>query len=174
MALVGGEYAVGPYQVTYKGNDIGLTEGPIRHQHSIDALPIRAALYGSNILDYIFQGASVFVVLTIKEWKTDSRVLMDPWGLTAGIFPSSGMLLSAYFGAVVMTALTGTPAQTGAAGGGTEGPLTRTYTYAGIFPGHSIDIPLGAVERNIPMVICVLPEKDGSNVRTKQWIDTYP
>lgn len=167
MAVITGDFPPGPYQVTYKATDIGLMEGPIRHQQNIIALPIRASLWGQNIIDYIVQGGGVFVIIVVKEWDAGSKAFMHPYDAGShGIFPITGVLINTFFGALVLTALAGTPAAT-------EGPVTRTYPLAGLMPGHNIDVVFGPVERNVPVVAAVLPEQNSTQVgQPKFFTDT--
>lgn len=165
MAAITGDFPPGPYEVTYDGNAVGLMEGPIRHQQSYGALPIRASLWGQNIIDYIAQGAAVFAVLVLKEWNTNTKAMMWPFNASTGIFVEAGMLINQYAAPLVLTALTGTPAAT-------EGPVTRTYPLAILSPGHNKDVILGPVERNTPIVMAVLPEADGVSKRAKYFTDT--
>lgn len=166
MAVITGDFPPGPYEVTYKAASVGLMEGPIRHQQSVSALPIRASLWGQNVLDYIVQGGGVFAVIMLKEWNTNTKALMHPFNASMGIFPKAGMLINQYFGSLVLTALAGTPAAT-------EGPVTRTYPLAGILPSHTLDVVLGPVERNVPVVVCALPEPESVGSKdVKYFTDT--
>lgn len=173
MAVISGDFPPGPYTATYDctlnggaATDIGLMEGPIRHQQNVAALPIRCSLYAQNIIDYVVQGGGVFAIITVKEWDAGARALMWPFDASQGIFPLTGTLISSFFGQLVLTALAGTPAAT-------EGPATRTYPYCGILPGHNLDITLGPTERNVPVVICALPEQNSSQVgQPKYYTDT--
>lgn len=151
------DLAPGPYTVTYKSNSIGLLEGPIRHQQDFSGIPMRAGIWGQTIFDYIIAAGAVFSVIAVKEWNTNSKALMWPFDTSHGIFPNAGKFLSTYAGSLVCTALTGTPAAT-------EGPATRTYPLAVLLPGHRLDITMGVAERNTVVVLCALPEQDGSNV----------
>ncbi len=157
MAVISGNFPPGPYNATFKATDVGLMEGPIRHQQSIIALPVRATLYAQNIINYILQGGGVFAVITVKEWDAGAKALMWPFNASHGIFPVVGQLIDQYFGALVLTALTGTPAAT-------EGPVTRTYPISGLLPGHNLDITFGPMERNVPVVVTALPEINGTTV----------
>jgi hypothetical protein len=157
MAVITGDFPPGPYQVTYKGTDIGLMEGVIRHQQNLIALPVRTSLYGQTIIDYIVQGGGVFAVLTVKEWDAGAKAVMWPFNASHGIMPITGTLLNTFFGELVLTALAGTPAAT-------EGPVTRTYPIAGLLPGHNLDVTFGPVERNVPLVLTVLPEQNSNTV----------
>lgn len=158
MAAITGDFPTGPYSGTYNGQSIGLMEGPIRHQQSYIGLPIRASLWAQNTLDYIFQGCQMFAVITLKEWNTNTKLLMWPFNASHGLGLKSGELVGsgAYAKQLVLTALAGTPAAT-------EGPATRTYPLAVLLPGHNIDVTLGPVERNVPVVLGILPE-DATNV----------
>lgn len=164
MAVITGDFPPGPYQATYDctlnggaATDIGLMEGPIRHQQNIIGLPIRTSLYAQNVIDYIIQGGGVFIVVTVKEWDAGAKALMWPFNASHGIFPLTGTLISSFFGQLVLTALAGTPAAT-------EGPVTRTYPFCGILPGHNLDITFGPTERNVTVVLGVLPEQNQSTV----------
>lgn len=175
MAAITGDFPPGPYTATFGGgsNGIGLMEGPIRHQQSLTALPVRCSLYGQNIIDYIIQGGGVFVVMTVKEWNVGARRLMWPFGDDTtdfkdhGVMPITGKLFNTYCKQLVLTALPGTPAAT-------EGPLTRTYPLAALLPGHNLDVTFGPVERNIPIVLAVLPQKNQStDGQPTYFTDTY-
>ena len=165
MAVITGDFPPGPYTGTMAiaglnsgaATDIGLMEGPIRHQQNVMGLPARCSLYAQNIIDYIMQGAGVFVVITVKEWDAGAKALMHPFNASHGIFPLTGVLMNTFFGQLVLTALAGTPAAT-------EGPVTRTYPLAAILPGHNLDVTFGPVERNVPVVLGVLPEQNSSTV----------
>lgn len=166
MAVITGSFPPGPYTVTYKGSAVGLMEGPIRHQQNLIGLPVRASLYAQNILDYIVQGGGVFAVITVKEWTAAAKALMWPFNASHGIFPLTGTLINQFFGTLVFTALAGTPAAT-------VGPVTRSYEIAGLLPGHNLDVTFGPTERNVPVVVCSLPEQNSSTVgQPKYFVDT--
>lgn len=147
----------GPYTATYNGQSVGAMEGPIRHQQDFSAIPIRTGLWGQTIIDYIIAGFGVFAVLVLKEWDTDSKLAMWPFNASHGLGVEGGKLLATFAKSLVLTALPGTPAAT-------EGPVTRTYPLAILLPGHRLDITMGIAERNTTVVMCALPEQDGSNV----------
>ncbi len=162
MAVLTGSFPPGPYTCIFTiaslnggaATDIGLAEGPIRHQQSVIGLPIRASLYASSVLDYVLQGGGVFVVITLKEWSAGSKALMWSFATAAlqGNMPLVGTLFNTFCGQLVLTALAGTPAAA-------VGPVTRTYPLCAILPGHNLDITMGPMERNIPVVLGVLPQK---------------
>lgn len=166
MAVITGDFPPGPYQGTYDASSIGLMEGPVRHQQTSYGLPIRAALWGQQILDYIIQGGGVFVVVVLKEWNTATKLVMHPQNAAHGIFMESGKLYSTFAKPLVLTALPGSPAAT-------EGPATRTYPYTAVMPGHNIDVSMGPVERNVAVVLVAFPEQDSTNTgRSKYFTDS--
>lgn len=168
MAAITGDFPIGPYTATWNSNSIGLLEGVVRHSESAIGLPIRAGLYGQSVLDYILQGASMFVTIVVKEWNSNTRAMLWPFGTSMGIVHEAGFLLGAgaYAKQLVLTAVSGTPAAT-------EGPTTRTYPLTIPLPGHSLDATFGAVERNIPVVLAVLPEDNsGGDQKLKFYTDT--
>ena len=166
MAVISGDFPTGPYQATMaipalnsgSATDIGLMEGPIRHQQNLIGLPIRTSLYAQNVIDFVMQGMGVFIALTVKEWDAGAKAIMWPFNTSHGIGPLTGTLWSAVgVGQLVLTALSGTPAAT-------EGPVTRTYPFCGLMPGHNLDILFGPVERNVTIVLAALPEQNSSTV----------
>lgn len=155
MAL--GTFVPGPYSVTLAATDIGLMEGPIHHNEKSFAQEVKASQWADAVIEEITRGGEVFVILTIKEWKAGSKALMSAEG-TLGTRGKAGRLRTALAGALVLTALAGTPAATG-------GPATRTYASAILAAGHNVDITMGPEERNVPLVFRVFPS-DSSGVLT--------
>jgi hypothetical protein len=174
MAVIGGDLAIGPYTGAYTRSaasisaaSIGLMEGPIRTQQNVIGLPIRASLYAQTVIDYVLQGMGCFLVFTLKEWNATTRDIMWPFDSTSdGISAVSGQLLSQYAGSLVFTAVPDTPAET-------EGPATRTFHYAALLPGHNLDVAKGAVERNVTIVMAILPQATNTVGNTKFYTDTY-
>lgn len=166
MAAINPAIPSGPYSATWNGNDIGLFEGPIRLQQSLIGLPVRASQWGQTIIDYIIQGGGYFGVIVVKEWTTNIKSFMWPFGSTLGIVDEPGKLFSAYCQALVLTALTGTPAAT-------YGPVTRTYPLCATLPGHNLDFVFGPMERNTVVAVGILPEPASQGSRkAKFFTDT--
>lgn len=166
MAVITGDFPPGPYTMTFETVSVGLMEGPIRTQQNLIGLPIRASLWGQHILDYISQGGGHFIIFTVKEWNAGAKNVIWPFNASHGIYPITGELLNQYAGPLVLTALAGTPAAT-------EGPVTRTYPLALLLPGHNIDVTFGPNERNVPIVMCALPEQNSTTVgQAKYMTDT--
>jgi hypothetical protein len=166
MAAITGDFPPGPYEMTYKGTSVGMMEGPIRGQDQHIAAAIRASLYGQTIIDWINQGMASFVAFTVKEWNAGAKAAMWQAGDAPGQCVEAGVLMNTRAGALVLTALAGTPAAT-------EGPVTRTYALAMLLPGHNVDVTFGPEERNVAIVMVALPEPltTGSK-KTKTYADT--
>jgi len=166
MTVINPAIPAGPYTFTWNGNDIGLTEGPARMQQSPFGLPVRATQWGDTIIDYILRGGGYFAVIVVKEWTTNSKLFMWPFGSNQGVIDEPGRLFSSYCQALVMTALANTPAAT-------YGPVTRTYHYCATLPGHNLDIQAGPQERNVVVALGVLPQPNsGGSYKAKFFTDT--
>lgn len=166
MAAITGDFPPGPYEVTYKGTTIGLMEGPIRGQDQHIASPIRASLYGQTVIDWINQGAAHYVAFVVKEWDAGAKAAMWQAGAALGQVDEAGILMNTKAGALVLTAVAGTPAAT-------EGPVTRTYPLAMLLPGHNLDVTFGPEERNVPIVMVALPEvSSGGSKKLTTYTDT--
>lgn len=148
---VGGSFATGAYDATYNSAALGLFEGPVRLQQNVNGLPIRATQWGDTIIDYILRGAGCFGVVVVKEWTTAIKTFLWPYGATMGIVSEPGTKFSDYVQSLVLTAQANTPAAT-------LGPVTRTYPYCAVLPGHNNDMPLWAGPRDIVVALGFLPE----------------
>lgn len=171
MPSVANTISSGAYDVTYVMADqstqgIGLTEGPIRLQQNVNGLPIRATQWGDTIIDYILRGGGCFGVIVVKEWTAYVKRFLWPFGSTMGIVDEPGVKFSNYCAQMVLTAQANTPAAT-------LGPVTRTYPYLAVLPGHNIDMALWAGPRDIVVAVGVLPEPSSSGSRkAKFYSDT--
>jgi hypothetical protein len=170
MPLVSPFIPAGPYAVVWNNLNIGLTDGPIRMQQSIYALPVRATQYGQTIIDYVLQGGGAFGILVLKEWTQNARRFI--WPVAANTSPDDmgtldrpGNLMSVYARPLVLAAMSGTPAAA-------YGPVTRTYPYVIPLPGHNIDITFGPMERNIVVALAVLPNTTAVVGRVQFFYDT--
>jgi len=172
MALASPKISAGVYTVTWKGLDLGLTEGPIRMQQTAIGLPIRAQQFGQTIIDYVMQGGGAFGVIVLKEWTSNVKKFIWPFAVIGGATEAMGQverpgtLLSQYTGTLVLTALAGTKAAE-------FGPVTRTYQHCAALPGHNIDITFGPTERNIVVALAFLPDRFASpDYRVQFYTDT--
>lgn len=142
--------SVGPYLVSYAGSDIGDVEGVLMLQVTAHAQLVRANRFGDAIIDFITRGATAFAVMNIKEWTAATKATFWPFSGTQGLTGLAGRLGSDIAAALLLTAITGTPAAT-------LGPVTRTYAKAIYAPEFNKEIVLGAEERNIPLTLLCLP-----------------
>ena len=166
----GASFATGAYDGTWviqsTPQSIGLFEGPVRLQQNINGLPYRATQWGDSIIEYVLRGGGCFGVCVIKEWTTYTKTFMWPFGSTMGIMPEAGVLFSAYCAQLVLTAQANTPAAT-------LGPVTRTYPYCAVLPGHNIDMPLWAGPRDIVLALGFLPDPStGGSRKARFFVDT--
>jgi hypothetical protein len=162
MAIVSNSIASGAYDATWviqsTPTSIGLFEGPIRLQQNLNGIPVRASQWGDTIIDYIMRGAGCFGVMVLKEWTTATKAFIWPFGSTMGIVDEPGKKFSDYCTQLVLTAQVNTPAAT-------LGPVTRTYPYVAVLPGHNLDIALVAGMRDIVVAVGILPEPNSSGSR---------
>ena len=152
-----GEFAPGHYAATWNGNDVGLTNGPKILRRRYSAIEVDTDKYGAGV-DGIYKTGPVFLALTVKEWTAAVRGILWPFGADFGIVGANGRLLSDLAQALVLTAQTGTPAAT-------KGPATITFSKAIIAPESDWEIPLGNVERDVPILFRCFPYLDGSDLR---------
>ena len=148
----------GSYAATYKGQSIGETEGVKRLQIMPHGREVRADKYGESIVDVIDRGQDVYVQMILKEWNANVEAVIWPFGTTFGTpLVVSGRLWSALAGALVLTPLTGTPADTVGPGETTA----ITFALAIVAPNTLIDIPLGSDQRDVPITFLCLPSSAG-------------
>ena len=154
MAGLAGTVSFGQYSATYDGNSIGLTEEPKRLQFSPNMEPITSDIYGKDtLLDGVYAGGNVFVLLVLQEWTAAIRVALWPWG-TMGDMGIVGRRVTDLAKQLVLTAVTGTVAAT-------VGPTTLTFPLAFPAAGNQIDIILGSQPRNIPLLFQCVPNSSG-------------
>ena len=135
MAL--GTFAPGPYTATYNSNDVGIVEGPRRVQRSLEMGDMRGDEYGQSVIDGVYQGGQVFVMMTFKEWTANIKSAIWPFDSDFGDMGVIGRIASNIASALVLTPVASTPA----AG---ESNTTLTFNLALLAGGFNVDIPLGA------------------------------
>lgn len=160
-----GTFSPGPYTATWAGAsgqpggagalDVGLVEGVDRFQRTAEAQDIRVDAYGETVVDGVYRGGQMFVLMTFKEWTDTVKALLWPFGGTQvspdfGAVGPVGSLMTNLAGILVLTAVTGTPAAT-------NGPATINFGSAIISPGHNSEVILGSEERNVPVVFRCYP-----------------
>ena len=168
MTAILSNAAIGQYTGTWNGGALGLVEGPYNLSWTPLATPIRCDYYGDTIIDYILTGADAFVSLIIKEWTTEIMAALFPeCGGELGQVGDdhandipAGRLATSVAKALVLTPKTGSLAQTA-----TDGKTLYTAAFALPLPGTAINIPMGTVERNIPVTFALLPDLAGTQIQ---------
>jgi hypothetical protein len=157
-------FAAGPYTATYNtdaapgspagkgagGRDLGLVEGVRRWRRIAQAVPVKAAAFGSSTIDGIYTGSECFCEMTLKEWSAAVRDCLWPYDDAPGNSGPIGRLLSDLAGELVLTAVDDTPAAT-------NGPAVLTFGKAIIAPGHETEVPLGDFPRDVKLVFRCYP-----------------
>jgi len=157
--------SVGAYTATYKGVDIGTFEGALRQNQTMHAQDVRASRFGDTVIDGVYRGSNVFQVATIKEWTEAIRDTIWPFDEELGNTGIHGRLLTDIAGALVLTAVPGTPAVT-------LGPATRTYSLAVLAPEHNAEVTFGTEERNMPIVFRCYPAITVATTVAVHYVDT--
>lgn len=159
-----GTFATGPYSVKWNNSELGLLEGSPREQMVSHGQDVRASQYGDSVIDGVYRGGDCFAILTVKEWVANTKAAMWPFSTAdMGLSGVIGRLNSDIAKALLLTAITGTPAQAGAL------PATRSYPKAILMPEHSREITFGSEERNVMLVFRCLPIEVGSDAATLRW-----
>lgn len=152
------ELAFGHYEATYDGNDMGLIEGVRRVQQTAEGIDIRADQYGSSVIDGIYTGANMFLLMTVKEWiQANPSVASPEWPF--GEMGNSGVHGRSYYDLskqIILTAVDGTTAKT-------FGPTTRTIPKCIYSPGHNSEHRLGNEERDILIVFRIYPQDESGS-----------
>lgn len=159
--------SVGAYSVTYKTFDIGTFEGSLRQNQTMHAQDVLASRFADTVIDGVYRGSNVFAIAVIKEWTEVIRDAIWPFDEALGNTGIHGRLLTDIAGALVFTALPGTPAAV-------EGPLTRTYSLAVLAPEHNAETIFGSEERNIPIVFRCYPAITVATSVAVHFTDTEP
>lgn len=157
--------AVGAYSATFKAVTIGTFESSLRQNKTMHAQDVLASRFADTVIDGVYRGANVFAIAVIKEWTEAVRDAIWPFDEELGNTGIHGRMLTDIAGALVLTAITGTPAAT-------IGPVTRTYPLAVIAPEHNTEITFGNEERNIPVVFRCLPTITVSTSVAVHYTDT--
>lgn len=183
------DIATGPYLATYNASgavagtpgqnadpaarSLGMVDNVHRFTRAAAAEDVgNTNLYGSTVIDGIYRGGQMFVMLTIKEWPAYIRDILWPFATNFGDVGQVGRMLSSMAGAIVLTPVEGTPAYV-------KDPIIRTFGKAIISPEHNVDIPLGPTARDVPLVFRCFPYNvttgEGESAVTRQvWFTEAP
>lgn len=160
--------AAGAYDLSIDATSLGLFEGMPKHVEKLSGISHKGHLFGDHTIEIVDTGIeAMFILFTVKEWSDIVKELIWPWSATMGETPVPFKLASDYRAVeIVATAEAGTKAAT-------LGPVTRTYGQAVLANAQQIEHMLGGGERNIPVVMQILPtaESVGSH-ELVYYIDT--
>ena len=164
---LGASFSFGPYTATYDLDDanpkadLGLVEQAWFMESQAEARDIRASRYGESIIDGIYVGQNVFMIVRLKEWTQTVRRAIHPWAddgaaldkdkeAVLGRTGAHGRCMADMARELELTAIPGSPAAT-------LGPITITAPLAIYAPRHNLQIPFGNLERDIHIVFQLYP-----------------
>lgn len=148
----------GQFTVTYNSVALGIFEGdagsPGIERINHGAPIANTDAYGKTMLDYIYQGVDYVFSGVCMEYKAGPIAAWYPWSATAGALGTIGRLAYAVSLALVLTAVSGTPAA--------ATPATLTASRAIIPPTDTSKIMFGPMVRTVPLRLQLLPYTSGS------------
>ncbi len=149
----------GSYTATWNTAAIGLVQGPYILRPSWIADGVFADQYGGMKIDDLYLGQDQLLLFIMKEWTASVRSILWPFAtnpLEIGNL-SRAVVKDNIAKQLVLTAVSGSLVDTAL------GFQTVTIPYSIIAPGSDIDIPMGNVERDIPIVMQCYPFIDTSD-----------
>lgn len=158
------QFAAGAYAATFdtdgavgaasgKGEGsqpLGLVQDVFWWRRSIAAVPVRSNLVAEMPLDALYTGGDCFCRFTVKEWNPATRAMLWPFDEAMGTIGPVGARLSHYAGQMTLTAAEGTLAEE-------HGPAVLRFGKAILAPATESEIPLGRVERDVPILLQCFP-----------------
>lgn len=173
-----GDFSSGPYTATYdrpsgsSADNLGLVEGPRALQRINEVQDMRTDLFGATVIDGVYRGGQVFVSMIFKEWNATIRDALWPYDSDFGGHGDPvGRLQTDIAGVLLLTAVDGTPAKT-------NGPITISFPLAIVAPQNNMNVTLGSVERNVPILFRCYPDgvvSGGGGITDVRWFtETNP
>lgn len=160
MANPTASVVAGEYTATYNSNAIGLTEDGYRIIWSFEKEEVTADSYGDAVLDGVYRGGNCFVEFNAKAYLAAAIAgMIWPYHATYGVVGIVGRLdvASSIASALVLTDVTGTPAETN--------PATITFHSTILDNGHEVEQNLNNRHRIIPIRLRCYPTEQTSIVR---------
>lgn len=172
-------FATGPYTATYDADNaatgtpgkgdgaqaFGLVENVYRLSLTRKGEPIRGTnLYGQTTVDSIFQGGDCFILVTVKEWKSYIRDIINPFATEFGDVGLVGRMYTDIAGEIVLTPTAGSPAASND---------NKVYTFgkAILAPEFNMDIPFGPTEKAFPLVFQCFPYLNTDETPKLVWFE---
>jgi hypothetical protein len=145
-------FIAGQYVPTYASGSTGQIKDGIRIDHVMFKRKIRGDNYADSDQDAVWRGTNVFSQFTLLEYNAaQAAALFWPYGntyLTMGVI---GRLDSALSAALVLTALTGTPAAVAAA------PASITMSHCILAEGYPVSLLYAPDLREVPIRLQAYP-----------------
>lgn len=167
MATPGNEVLIaGQYTLTYNGVAVGMTEGDAGSptiEQTVHSEPVNnSSTYGKSRIEDFYLGADWFASFTCLEYRAGSIACFWPFG-AMGVMGIISRAMSGLAAALVLTAVTGTPAQVAASYNTVTAPL------AILAPGFNARLLFGPTLRKVPIRQVLYPANISSVVA---WFST--
>lgn len=161
MSLGNEQVISGPYSVTFGGVATGIFVGDAgvpTLEMTVHGEPInRTDYWGRSLINNIFMGIDWRFLATLQEYRVGSIATFTPFA-ALGQLGVVGRLYYDLASALVLTAVTGTPAATAGA------PNTLTASKAVLAPEFPIKLLFGPQARTVPIALQLLPYVITTNV----------
>lgn len=147
----------GAYTAAWNSNSVGKADSGIRLIARNHQIPVRSDYYGDSLLDLIYRGQDVSVMLTSQEYSSGIAAGAWPWDSTFGMTGTHGTMACGSGKALplVLTAVAGTTAA--------STPASLTGSRAILQEGHTLELLYANQLRQVPLAWNLLPYTDGGN-----------
>ncbi len=156
-----GTFVPGKYTATYGGTAVGMVENGFWIRWRGHKKEIRGTnAFGEMKIDGIYRGVDAYVECVFKEWNATVQKIIWPWVTISadtdkGKLGIMGQLDSGLAAALVLTPLSGSPAASNSGG-------IWTFTYTTLAAENDVRFFAGLDERNVPVLLDVVPYNDGT------------
>jgi hypothetical protein len=140
----------GPYTLTYGASPLGIIEDAASLEITPSEDGIQGDNYGDSIQDGVYRGGNCYLDLVLQEYNAAGALsAFWPFHATFGHMGQVGTLKSSFAAALVLTAVSGTPAA--------SAPATLTANKAVLAPNFPLRLLFGSRLRNVPLRFQFLP-----------------
>lgn len=147
-------FIAGAYTVTWNSVTIGQVSDGIRLRQSNSVEVIKGQSLGESTQDGVYQGGDAFIQLESLEYITGAIAAWWPYG-DLGVVGLPGRLLTSLAKSLVLTAVSGTPAE--------SSPATLTASKAILAPNQNLELLFATRLRRVPLMFQLLPYTSGDN-----------
>lgn len=168
----------GHYTGTYNGVPVGFTQSGFELTQETKAELINQTdAFGDSTIDFVHRGGSVYLMFESKIFKPGAITPFYPWGALGVMYTPGaplGRLGSAVAAAMVLTGVTGTPAQSTGLSGLNRIIATLTGSKSILPPDSNLKLLFDQRVRNVPVRLLLLPTDDGSGITLQNgtWFTT--